>query len=313
MNNLNSRKLNNIKNACLSIAALVVIANTADDIIDKIQDRKEKNLAQEQLIRTTTIPYGQHPYVHDTLPKSIFSESIWDIIKKKWWFENIPCSISYKKNNQSLTIDISSMVEDICKQEPIILKSFWETKTEKIYGLLKYRSEDYHKNIDIMCDISEQWIDILPDDDYWTKVHKIQNFVWWLWYERDLIYLWEQWNLPALGDYQLPVVANLIIWTMDCNNKTGLFVQLCWSNDILVWAGMSQTHVAPVVYTHGSDKMRNFAKSNTSFSLNGQKYKGVVVDPTGSDFTHKQPRPKIVWDIKWDAYKDMQFVIIKPQ
>jgi hypothetical protein len=57
MNMLNSNKLNTIKNICLSVAALAVIANTADDIINKMQDRKEKNLAQEQAMRTSTIPY----------------------------------------------------------------------------------------------------------------------------------------------------------------------------------------------------------------------------------------------------------------
>lgn len=69
---------------------------------------------------------------------------------------------------------------------------------------------------------------------------------------------------------------------MDCNNKTGLFVQLCWTNNILVGIGTSKTHMTPVVYSNTNDPMRKLVSENTSI---GDKYKGVVVDPTNTDIT----------------------------
>jgi hypothetical protein len=50
-----------------------------------------------------------------------------------------------------------------------------------------------------------------------------------------------------ITDYQLPGVIIVMANAGDCNNKTGLFLQLCKANGILSAIGISPGHAFPLV------------------------------------------------------------------
>ncbi len=239
-----------------------------------------------------------------TMPQSIITISISDIIKKKWWYDSIPDIISH--NNAVNTIDIRDYKSTLEQASLSSLSTWWNSETSYAINLVHYLQKDFQWNQCILEDVSSLRVGIVADDSYRDKVAKIHKFVRWLWYERDLLYLGKDWNLLALSDYQLPSVANLIIGKMDCNNKAGLFVQLCWVNNIVVGLGSSMTHMSPVVYSDVHDNMRNFIKPNTSV---WSMYNGAIVDPTNTDISNKIARPGIVWDMIWDKYNGMKFVV----
>ncbi len=289
-----------LKSGLFYIALLTMTANAVIDLFDKWKEYYAKNYVQSY------VPDGtSHMQIDDaTKFETIFTGSVPEIIKRKWWYDSIPDIISYKTNGTVDTIDVRTY-----NTFPIAIWLFNTRGSSEISHatwLIRYLQKDFATNQCLLEDISSQRIAIKSEDSYRDKVTKIQKFVRSLGYERDLIYLGKNKTLAALSNYQLPVLANLMIGKMDCNNKTGLFIQLCRSNNILVGIWSSMTHMTPVVYSHKDDEMRKYIRANTSV---WSAYNGVVVDPTNTDVAGGVRRPAITGDMTWEQYTEMKFIV----
>lgn len=297
-----NKEKQSVKNIAIYIALLTMTTNAVIDLFNKWKEYYTANYIQSY------VPEWSHEIQIDDISnfESIFTGSVYDIIQKKWWYDGIPNSISYKKNGMIESIDVSCYLENLNSANIWLFNTRWNSEISHASGLIYYLEKDFKINKVLFEEISSQRINIVPEDSYRDKVAKIQKFVRSLWYERDLIYLWETQKLPALSDYQLPSLANLMIGKMDCNNKTGLFIQLCRSNDILVWVGSSLTHMTPVVYSNKNDAMRKIIKANTAVWYT---HNWIVVDPTNTDISNGSRRPAIAGDMIGDSYVGMKFVI----
>jgi len=294
-----SNKKLSLKSGLVYLALLTMTTNAVIDLFNKWKEYYAKHYVQSYIPDWTS--YIQ--IKNATKFESIFTKSVSDLIKRKWWYDSIPEVILYKKENDIDTIYVGAY-NDFTDAIGLFNKR-GSSEVSHATWLIHYLQNDFQTNQCVMEDISTQRIGIIPEDSYWDKVAKIQKFVRSLGYERDLIFLWDNKDLPALSNYQLPAIANLMIGKMDCNNKTGLFIELCRSNNILVGIWSSMTHMAPVVYSHRDDDMRKYIKENTSI---WSTYNWVVVDPTNTDMMSGRRRQAIVWDVIGDQYIDMKFI-----
>lgn len=307
MQNSNSSPDNNrisFEKGIFILALITVTANAVIDLFKKWNEYYTENYVQSYVPEWT----NEIQIDNATKFESIFTSSVHDIIKRKWWHDSIPNNIVYKQNGTIDTLDVSDYTKSLKSLEIGLLNTRGSSEISHATWLIRYLQRDFNVNQCMFEEISSKWIDIWSEDSYWDKVTKIQKFVRSLWYERDLIYLGNNKNLPALSNYQLPSLANLMIGKMDCNNKTGLFVQLCRSNDILVGIWSSLTHMTPVVYSHKDDAMRKLIKANTTVWYT---YNWIVVDPTNTDIANGVRRPAIAGDMIGDAYEGMKFVFAK--
>lgn len=293
-----------IKNIAVSFAIIAMTTNAVIDLFNKGKAYYTENYIQSYVPDWTT----QIQIDNQANFESIFTASIDDIIKRKWWHDTIPDIISYKKSGVTQTIDVGTYIENLDKTDIGLLNTRGNSEISHATGLIHYLQRDFQIHQCLFEDLSSKWITILPEDSYRDKVAKIQKFVRSLWYERDLIYLGDNQELPALSNYQLPSLANLMIGKMDCNNKTGLFIQLCRANNILVGIWSSITHMTPVVYSHKDDAMWKLIKANTSVWY---VYNWIVVDPTNTDITSGIRRPAVAGDMIGDPYEGMKFVFAK--
>lgn len=297
----NESKLS-LKNGIVYIALLTMTTNAVIELFNKWQEYYDANYVQSYVPRWATETKIENAIDFE----SIVTESTTDVIQRKWGYDSIPDVILYNKDGVVDTIDVSDYMDHVKNTDIGLLNTRWNSEISHATWLIRYLKKDFESQQCLFEEISLKRVTITPEDSYRDKVAKIQKFVRSLWYERDLVYLGKDKNLPALSNYQLPSLANLMIGKMDCNNKTGLFIQLCRSNNIIVWIGSSLTHMTPVVYSHTHDAMRNMIKANTSI---WDTYNGIVVDPTISDFTNWIRRPWIAGDINGEAYNEMKFVV----
>jgi hypothetical protein len=307
----NRSSFSNNTNQKLSLTKAVAyfgfLAITVNALIDLFDKWKTYYTAHH--VQSYVPDWIDNIHINDTTKiESIFTTSVYDIIKRKWWYDSIPHTITYKNNGAIIPIDLDGYTEIFPDTTINLLNQRGSSEISRASGLIGYLQKDFSINQCILEDVSSQRIGITPHDSYRDKVAKIHQFVRSLGNERDVMYLGEDKSLVALSNYQLPAIANLMIGKMDCNNKAWLVIQLCWVHDIVVGIWASKTHMTPVVYSHEQDGIRKYIEENTSV---WDTYKWIVVDPSNSAIVSGVRRPAIAGDIVGDQYLGMKFVLAK--
>jgi len=305
----NNRKLslrNGIKYTSIGLACLAFLTIATNNIIDLFSKWKARHLAKD--LKSSAPSWINNIDIDVVKIESMLTTSITDIIKIRGTYDSIPNTISYKKNGETYTLDVSDYISTLENAEIGILDKRGKDKTSRTTWLIDYLQKDFQTNQCIIEDISSQRIGIQPDHHYWDKVARIQEFVRSSGPGRDILGLGEKGNLSALSDYQLPWLASLMIRNIDCNNKTGLFVQFCRANGIPVGIGHSPTHIAPFVYTHEDDVLWQYLKSYTNFTSRWTTYNWIVVDPSNTSIENGKPKPALVWDMTWGMYNEMKVI-----
>ena len=242
------------------------------------------------------------------------TKSVVDLILKKGGLSQIPDSINYGSKSENTYIDISPYKHLLTSDSLFLLKNIEGGRFETSVWVNEYCQKDYYKYKPLLQKISSEWIHIQENDSYRDKVGKIQKFIAWLDYDNDILYLGDSAKLSAASDYQLPVLANILIGNMDCNNKTWMFVELCRVNNIISGIGISWNHSAPAVFTDAKDEIWTYIEPNISFDrASGWSLNGILVDPTWSITTDTGQKPLLAGSTGAESYKGMTFTIFWPK
>ncbi len=259
-------------------------------------------------------------YTIPDIPRTIWlhthmaTKSVVDLILKKWGLTQIPDSINYGSKSKNTYIDISPYKHLLTSDSLFLLKNIEGGRFETSVWVNEYCQKDYYKYKPLLQKISSEWIHIQENDSYRDKVGKIQKFIAWLDYDNDILYLGDSAKLSAASDYQLPVLANILIGNMDCNNKTWMFVELCRVNNIISGIGISWNHAAPAVFTDTKDEVWSYIDPNVSVDrASGWSLNGIVVDPTWSITTDIGQKPLLAGATDAASYKGMTFTIFWPK
>ncbi len=176
----------------------------------------------------------------DSLPSYALDSNVREIpLRRQFIWKEID-SIKYKKT--SIAIDKPTL--DYLHSEKIY---FFPRNTHQQVAdsMIGYIEKDYAKTKHIIQKISTDIVGIKPTDSYTERIYKIQQFVWNIPYQNDIVALSPHGKM--ITDYQLPGVIIVMSNAWDCNNKTWLFLQLCKANGILSAIGISPWHAFPLV------------------------------------------------------------------